>query len=86
MNFRQLTEHQSTLRAQVAELEKSSSVVGAMFRGSKRLGGPVLGPMMFGAGALGTVGVAGSALGKSREYSRGFDPRIQELKLRGHKF
>ena len=63
----------------------AKAVGGAMYRSSKRLGGPVIGPLMFGAGVLGLGGAAAHGINKAKEYNRGFDPRIQDLKLQGQR-
>ena len=42
---------------------------------------PVAAPLMMGAGLVG-IGAAGvSAVGKGRQYNRGFDPRIQDASM-----
>lgn len=50
-------------------------------RNTMKRHGKVMGGLMLGGAALGTAGAAGSAVGKAREYNRGFDPRIQNIAL-----
>ena len=64
-------------------------VISAPFRGLARAGyrasvrdsGKVLGPLMFAGGVLGIAGAAKSAVGKARQFNRGFDPRIQNAAM-----
>lgn len=51
-------------------------------RSTMKRHGKLMGGLMLGGAALGTAGVAGSAVGKAREYNRGFDPRIQDASMR----
>lgn len=50
-------------------------------RGTMNRNGKVLGGLMVGGAALGTVGAASHAMGKAREYNRGFDPRLQNAQM-----
>lgn len=50
-------------------------------RSTMKRHGKLMGGLMLGGAALGTAGVAGSAVGKARAYNRGFDPRIQDASM-----
>lgn len=55
-----------------------------LWSASKRVGGP-LAPLMYGGAIVGTGAAGSAAISKAKEYQRGFDPRIQQLKARGLK-
>jgi len=90
MKFSDLARAQSQLRQKA--LQKEAGVIGtvlrgatalprAMARGAMNRHGKILGGLMVGGAALGTVGAAKSAIGKGRKYNRGFDPRIQDASM-----
>ena len=90
MNFADLARARAQLHQKV--LHKEAGVIGMMAKGvtaplrwgarsAIKRHGKVMGGLMVGGAALGTAAVAGSAVGKSREYNRGFDPRIQNASM-----
>jgi hypothetical protein len=59
----------------------AAAPVKAGARSTMKQNGKLLGGLMVGGAALGTVGAASHAVGKSKEYNRGFDPRMQNVQM-----
>lgn len=59
----------------------AAAPVKAGARSTMKRHGKLMGGLMVGGAALGTAAAAGSAVGKAKEYNRGFDPRIQNASM-----
>ena len=90
MTFSDLTNATAHLRSRVIQKEAglisgTAKVVAAPlkagYRASVRGNGKVMAPLMFGGAVLGTGAVAKKAIGQTRTYNRGFDPRIQAASM-----